>query len=116
MSNDHSFDTDLDLDSLEGQAEAFRRARQAIDSIGEVDGVSDNGLVRVWVTASGDLADVELADDTQYMDRERLGRLIVEAAQQASFNAALKVAEDSVPGSGGLRIWRGSRVVINESW
>ncbi|WP_421874481.1 YbaB/EbfC family nucleoid-associated protein [Mycolicibacterium wolinskyi] len=93
MSNDHSFDTDLDLDSLEGQAEAFRRARQAIDSIGEVDGVSDNGLVRVWVTASGDLADVELADDTQYMDRERLGRLIVEAAQQASFNAALKVAE-----------------------
>ncbi|BCI78586.1 hypothetical protein MTY66_02110 [Mycolicibacterium sp. TY66] len=23
---------------------------------------------------------------------------------------------DSVPGSGGLRIWRGSRVVINESW
>ena len=25
-------------------------------------------------------------------------------------------ADDSVPGSGGLRIWRGSRVVINESW
>ncbi len=24
--------------------------------------------------------------------------------------------QDSVPGSGGLRIWRGSRVVINESW
>lgn len=93
MNGDHHFDPDLDLDSLEGQAEAFRRVRQAIDSIGEVDGVSENGLVRVWVTASGDLVDVELAGDTQYMDRDRLGRLIVEAVQQASFNAALKVAE-----------------------
>jgi hypothetical protein len=27
----------------------------------------------------------------------------------------LVVGFDSVPGSGGLRIWRGSRVVINES-
>ncbi|KLI09327.1 MULTISPECIES: YbaB/EbfC family nucleoid-associated protein [Mycobacteriaceae] len=93
MSDDHRFDPDLDLDSLEGQAEAFRRARQAIDSIGRVDGVSDNGLVRAWVTTSGNLVDIELADDTRYMDRDRLSRLIVAAAQQASFNAALKVAE-----------------------
>ncbi|ODR18019.1 YbaB/EbfC family nucleoid-associated protein [Mycolicibacterium porcinum] len=93
MNDDQSFGPDLDLDSLEGQAEAFRRARQAIDTIGRVDGVSDNRLVRAWVTASGDLIDIELADDTQYMDRDRLGRLIVAAVQQASFNAALKVAE-----------------------
>lgn len=93
MSDDHIFGPDLDLDSLEGQAEAFRRARQAIDAISRVDGVSDNGLVRAWVTASGDLVDIELADDTQYMDRDRLSRLIVEAARQASFNAASKVAE-----------------------
>lgn len=93
MSDDHSFDPDIDLDTLEGQAEAFRRARQAIDAIGRVDGVSDNGLVRAWVTASGDLVDIDLADDTQYMDRDRLSRLIVAAAQQASFNAAAKVAE-----------------------
>ncbi|MBP2454831.1 YbaB/EbfC family nucleoid-associated protein [Mycolicibacterium lutetiense] len=66
MSDDHGFDPDLDLDSLEGQAEAFRQARQAIDAIGRVDGVSDNGLVRAWVNASGDLVDIDLADDTQY--------------------------------------------------
>ena len=89
MSDYHRFDPDLDLDSLEGQAEAFRRARQAIDSIGRV----DNGLVRAWVTTSGNLVDIELADDTRYMDRDRLSRLIVAAAKQASFNAALKVAE-----------------------
>ncbi|QZH61411.1 YbaB/EbfC family nucleoid-associated protein [Mycolicibacterium farcinogenes] len=93
MSDDHLFGPDLDLDSLEGQAEAFRRARQAIDAIGRVDGVSDNGLVRVWVTASGEIVDIELADDTRYMDRDRLSRLIVAAARQASFNAAAKVAE-----------------------
>lgn len=93
MTDDHLFDPDLDLDSLEGQAEAFRRARQAIDAIGRVDGASDNRLVRAWVTASGTLVDIDLADDTQYMDRGRLGRLIVAAVKQASFNAALKVAE-----------------------
>lgn len=93
MSDDHSLDPDLDLDTLEGQAEALRRARQALDAIGRVEGVSDNGLVRAWVTASGDLVDIELADDTQYMDRGRLGRLVVAAAQDASYNAAAKAAE-----------------------
>ncbi|PEG62651.1 YbaB/EbfC family nucleoid-associated protein [Mycolicibacterium boenickei] len=77
----------------EGQAEAFRRARQAIDAIGRVDGVSDNGLVRAWVTASGELVDIDLADDTQYMDCDQLSRLIVAATQQASFNAATQMAE-----------------------
>jgi DNA-binding protein YbaB len=100
MSDYHRFDPDLDLDSLEGQAEAFRRARQAIDSIGRV----DNGLVRAWVTTSGNLVDIELADDTRYMDRDRLSRLIVAAAKQASFNAALKVAEVLEPLA---RIFRG---------
>jgi hypothetical protein len=37
------------------------------------------------------------------------------SVQKALGRAQARRAEDSVPGSGGLRIWRGSHVVINES-
>ncbi|MBU8820397.1 YbaB/EbfC family nucleoid-associated protein [Mycolicibacterium goodii] len=91
--SDKPLDSSIDLNTLAGQTEALRRARQAIDAIGRVEGESENRLVRAWVTVSGILVDVELADDTRYMDRGRLSRLIVEAAQHASHNAGLRVAE-----------------------
>ena len=42
-------------------------------------------------------------------------RLLNERLQVMGYPTA-RIDRDSVPGSGGLRIWRGSRVVINESW
>lgn len=83
----------IDIESLEGQAELIARTRRTVDEIGEVQACSPDDLVRVTVTVSGLVTDVDLADETVRLDREELGRLIAATAQKASQLMAAKVAE-----------------------
>lgn len=87
--NDDAF---LDITSVHGQAALFAQARQAIDEIGTVSASSPDDFVRVWVTVSGTVVDIELDDATYRLDREELARLITATAQLAAQNAAARMA------------------------
>lgn len=85
-------DAFIDIESVQGQAALMAQARQAIDAIGAVAASSPDDLVRVWVTVSGTVVDIDLDEATHRLDREELARLITATAQQAAQNAAVKVA------------------------
>lgn len=85
-------DTFLDIESVQGQAALLAQARGAIDAIGTVAASSPDDLVRVWVTVSGTIVDIDLDEATYRLDREELARLITATAQQAAQNAAAEVA------------------------
>lgn len=87
-----SDDAFLDIESVQGQAALLAQARQGIEAIGTVGASSPDDLVRVWVTVSGAVADIDLDEATYRLDREELARLITATAQLAAQNAAAKVA------------------------
>lgn len=83
----------LDIESVSGQAALFAQAREAIDAIGLVAASSPDESVRVWVTVSGSVADIDLDETTYRLDREELVRLITATAQLAAQNAAARAAD-----------------------
>jgi len=89
-------DAYIDIESARGQAALIAETRQAIDAIGSVAATSPDNLVRVWVTVSGTVVDIELVEGTRRLDTEHLARLITATAKRAAQNAAAKVAEAMV--------------------
>ncbi|MCP2625623.1 hypothetical protein LTT02_19245 [Mycolicibacterium smegmatis] len=93
--SDKPLDSGIDLNMLAGQTEALRRARQAIDAIGRVEGESEDRPVRVWVTPCPAPSWTSNQPRTPAI-RSQAGSAaaVVEAEQPVSHNAGLHVTED----------------------
>lgn len=78
----------FDIETVSGQAALLAQTRDAIEAIGAVAASSPDDLVRVWVTPSGSVVDIDLGDASRRLDCDELARLIVATAQQAAQNAA----------------------------
>ena len=85
-------DAFIDLETVQGQAALMAQTREAIEAIGSVAASSPDDLVRVWVSVSGSVVDIELDEGTHRLDRDELARLITATAQRAAQNAAMQVA------------------------
>jgi DNA-binding protein YbaB len=83
----------VDIGSVDGQAALIAETRRAIEAIGSVAATSPDDLVRVWVTVSGSVVDIDLDEATRRLDPDDLARLITATAQRAAQLAAMKVAE-----------------------
>jgi DNA-binding protein YbaB len=85
-------DAFIDIETVQGQAALLAQTRDAIDAIGTVAASSPGDLVRVWVTTSGSVVDIDLDEASRRLDCDELARLITATAQQAAQNAAASIA------------------------
>lgn len=84
-------DEHLDPDTAQGQAALIAQAGHAIDNIGATAATSPDQLVKVWVSVTGGIVDIDLDEGTRALDRNDLARLITATAQKAAQNAASRV-------------------------